>query len=170
MAAPLDTARAQARERIADLEMKKRCVFLEAFERVSKAFIGTFAELAQGEGRLRLESPEDPFAGGLIIEASRRGKRLKPLEYMDGREKSLAALSYLLALHEVNPAPLFVIDDQNLDGVRTEDLLRTIRTRADGRQSLMTLRARWRSAVGVSKRKGSGMVVTSVGLLQECST
>ncbi len=169
--AALDVERDQLRARIVDLEGKKRTAFLDAFERVSEAFQSAFAELARGEGRLRLEAPEDPFAGGLIIEARPRGKKLARLEAMSGGEKSLTALAFIFALQEVNPAPFFVFDevDQSLDGVNTEVLAEAIRARARTRQYVVishhrVMLDRSSQTLGVSMRKGWGTVVTGVAM------
>lgn len=165
----LEEEKAQLRARIVDLDGRKRTAFLDAFARVSKAFAGSFAELARGEGRLRLENPDDPFAGGLIIEARPRGKKLARLEAMSGGEKSLTALAFIFALQEVNPAPFFVFDevDQSLDGVNTDTLASAIKSRADSRQYLVishhrVMLEKSRQTIGVTMRKGWGTVVTGV--------
>ncbi len=165
----LEEEKAQLRARIVDLDGRKRTAFLDAFARVSKAFAGSFAELARGEGRLRLENPDDPFAGGLIIEARPRGKKLARLEAMSGGEKSLTALAFIFALQEVNPAPFFVFDevDQSLDGVNTDTLASAIKNRAGSRQYLVISHHRVmldksRQTIGVTMRKGWGTVVTGV--------
>lgn len=167
--ATLEEEKAQLRARIVDLDGRKRTAFLDAFARVSKAFASSFAELARGEGRLRLENPDDPFAGGLIIEARPRGKKLARLEAMSGGEKSLTALAFIFALQEVNPAPFFVFDevDQSLDGVNTETLATAIKSRAGSRQYLVishhrVMLEKSRQTLGVTMRKGWGTVVTGV--------
>lgn len=165
----LEEEKAQLRARIVDLDGRKRTAFLEAFVRVQKAFAASFAELARGEGRLRLENPEDPFAGGLIIEARPRGKKLSRLEAMSGGEKSLTALAFIFALQEVNPAPFFVFDevDQSLDGVNTDTLASAIKNRAGARQYVVISHHRCMldkssQTIGVTMRKGWGTVVTGV--------
>lgn len=165
----IEEEKTQLRARIVDLDGRKRTAFLDAYKRVEKAFASTFAELARGEGRLRLENEEDPFAGGLIIEARPRGKKLARLEAMSGGEKSLTALAFIFALQEVNPAPFFVFDevDQSLDGVNTETLATAIRKRADDRQYLVISHHRVmldksNQTIGVTMRKGYGTVVTGV--------
>lgn len=172
--ATLEEEKTQLRARIVDLDGRKRTAFLDAFGRVSKAFQGTFLELARGEGRLRLENDQDPFAGGLIIEARPRGKKLSRLELMSGGEKSLTALAFIFALQEVNPAPFFVFDevDQSLDGVNTEILATAIQSRAAQRQYLVishhrVMLERSNHTIGVTMRKGHGTVVTGVEMAGE---
>jgi len=157
------------RSRIVDLEGKKKTAFLDAFQLVEDAFARTFMELARGEGRLRLEDKKDPFAGGLIIEARPRGKKLTRLEAMSGGEKTLTALAFIFALQEVNPAPFFVFDevDAALDGVNTEVVAEAVRRRAADRQYVVISHRRValdksNQTIGVSMRRGYGTVVTGI--------
>ena len=165
----LDEEKTQIRTRIVGLEGKKKVAFLHAFALVSEAFSRTFAELARGEGRLRLEDPKDPFAGGLIIEARPRGKKLSKLEIMSGGEKTLTSLAFIFALQEVNPAPFFVFDevDAALDGVNTDVLSEAIARRGSDRQYLVISHHRVmldksNQTLGVTMRKGHGTQVTGV--------
>ncbi len=165
----LEVEKRQIRERIVDLEGKKRSAFLEAFERVRVAFADTYAELGRGEGQLILEDPKDPFAGGLQIKVRPRGKKLGRLESMSGGERALTALALIFALQEVNPAPLFVFDevDKDLDAVNTKILAEAIRKRADERQYVVIshhrcLLERSHQTIGVTQRKGFGTQVTGV--------
>ncbi|MEZ6188308.1 MAG: chromosome segregation protein SMC [Planctomycetota bacterium] len=165
----LEEEKTQIRQRIVALEGKKKVAFLHAFALVSEAFSRTFAELARGEGRLRLEDPKDPFAGGLIIEARPRGKKLSKLEIMSGGEKTLTSLAFIFALQEVNPAPFFVFDevDAALDGVNTDVLSEAIARRGSDRQYLVISHHRVMldkscQTIGVTMRKGFGTQVTGV--------
>jgi len=165
----LEGEKNEIRTRIVGLEGKKKVAFLHAFALVSEAFSRTFAELARGEGRLRLECPKDPFAGGLIIEARPRGKKLSKLEIMSGGEKTLTSLAFIFALQEVNPAPFFVFDevDAALDGVNTDVLSEAIARRGSDRQYLVISHHRVmldksNQTLGVTMRKGFGTQVTGV--------
>ena len=172
----LETEKSEIRARIVGLEGKKKQAFLDAFALVAEAFEHTFAELARGEGRLRLEEPKDPFAGGLIIEARPRGKKLSRLEVMSGGEKTLTALAFIFALQEVNPAPFFVFDevDAALDGVNTEVLAEAVARRGSDRQYLVISHHRVmldksRQTLGVTMRKGWGTVVSGVAMEEQPS-
>lgn len=98
--------------------------FFEAYDDVNKHFREIFAELSFGQGELVLESPENPFEGGLVIQARPRNKKMQRLESMSGGEKSLTALSFLFALQWHNPAPFYAFDevDMFLDGLNVERL------------------------------------------------
>ncbi len=165
----LEEEKREIRERIVDLEGRKRIAFLEAFERVRVAFADTYQELGRGEGHLILEDPKDPFAGGLLIKVRPRGKKLGRLESLSGGERALTALALIFALQEVNPAPLFVFDevDKDLDAVNTKILAEAIRKRADERQYVVIshhrcLLERSHQTIGVTQRKGFGTQVTGI--------
>lgn len=103
---------------IAEVESQKKTVFLEAFYNVAENFARIFAELSPGgSGSLQLEDDEDPFEGGLEIEASPQGKELKRVEAMSGGEKALTALAFVFAVQQYKPAPFYVFDeiDAHLD-------------------------------------------------------
>lgn len=158
-------------QRMTDLEEAKRITFMTAFEAVRASFSSSFRELARGEGALRLENEEDPFDGGLIIEARPRGKDFARLEAMSGGEKSLTALAFLFALQSVNPAPFYIFDevDQSLDGANTELLADAIRARSGERQYLVVSHHQAMinesgQLLGVTMRKGYGTRVTGISL------
>ena len=71
---------------------------------------------------MALEDEEDPFNGGLIINAKPRNGKLLRLEALSGGEKSLTALSFIFAIQEYQPSPFYVLDevDMFLDSVNSE--------------------------------------------------
>lgn len=158
-------------KRMDDLEEAKRTTFLQAFTNVRESFRSAFRELAHGEGELFLENEEDPFAGGLIIQAQPRGKNFTRLEAMSGGEKSLTALAFIFALQSFNPAPFYILDevDQNLDGANTELLALAIQKRSRLRQYLVVSHHQAMinesdQLLGVSMQKGKGTKVTGIPL------
>lgn len=103
---------------IDEIETKKRDIFMQAFLVVKENFSDVFAQLSpEGEGRLVLEDEEDPFAGGLFIEARPAGKELNRTESMSGGEKALTALAFVFAIQQFKPAPFYILDeiDAHLD-------------------------------------------------------
>jgi len=95
---------------IQEVERRKKEVFMEVFRKVSKNYEEIYKSIG-GRGRLRLENPEDPFEGGLLIDASPQNKRLQSLDMMSGGEKSLTALAFLFAIQRLFPAPFYVLDE-----------------------------------------------------------
>ncbi|MCQ2079015.1 MAG: chromosome segregation protein SMC [archaeon] len=113
-----------------DLTSKKTGLFMEAYEEVSKNFKAIYAQLSGGgEAFMELEKPEEPFEGGLEINAKpRNGKRLR-LEALSGGEKSLTALSFIFAIQEYQPSPFYVLDevDMFLDAVNSEMVAKRVK-------------------------------------------
>ncbi|NLI62271.1 MAG: chromosome segregation protein SMC [Methanosarcinaceae archaeon] len=118
----LFTEREQLLKRIDQFEIMKKNAFMEAYEAINKNFGEVFYELADGTGELFLENPDDPFSGGMTLNAQPKGKNIIRLESMSGGEKSLTALAFLIAIQVYRPAPFYVFDevDQNLDGWNVE--------------------------------------------------
>lgn len=103
---------------IDEIETKKKDVFMQAYDVVRKNFSEVFEQLSpDGEGNLVLEDDEDPFSGGLFIEARPAGKELNRTESMSGGEKALTALAFVFAIQKFKPAPFYILDeiDAHLD-------------------------------------------------------
>ncbi len=103
---------------IDEIEQKKKSIFMQAFDIVKENFTEVFAQLSpEGEGNLVLEDGDDPFCGGLFIEARPAGKELNRTESMSGGEKALTALAFVFAIQLYKPAPFYILDeiDAHLD-------------------------------------------------------
>lgn len=95
---------------IEEVEKRKKEVFIEVYEKVAKNYEEMYKNIG-GTGKLSLENPDNPFEGGLLIDASPRGKSLQTLDVMSGGEKSLTALAFLFAIQRLTPAPFYVLDE-----------------------------------------------------------
>ncbi|MDD2936589.1 MAG: chromosome segregation protein SMC, partial [Candidatus Methanomethylophilaceae archaeon] len=105
------------------LNGQKKGLFMEAYEAIGKNFRETYAKLSGGgEAFISLESEEDPFIGGLSINAKPKNGKLLRLESLSGGEKSLTALAFIFAIQEYQPSPFYVLDevDMFLDAVNAE--------------------------------------------------
>ena len=105
------------------LSAKKKGLFMEAYNAVDENFKKIYAQLSGGgEAFMALEDEDDPFNGGLIINAKPRNGKLLRLEALSGGEKSLTALSFIFAIQEYQPSPFYVLDevDMFLDSVNSE--------------------------------------------------
>ncbi len=101
-----------------EIEAKKRQVFMEAFDNIAANFSRIFAKLSPGGlGKLILENHDDPFQGGLEIEAKPAGKEVNVIDSMSGGEKALTALAFIFAVQLYKPSPFYVLDeiDAHLD-------------------------------------------------------
>jgi chromosome segregation ATPase len=114
--------------RLRELDEKKREVFMRVFNAVSENFSEIFSELSGGcSGRLILENPENPFEGGLGIEAEfdEASRTIR----LSGGQQTLTAVALLLALQRYRPSTFYVMDemDESLDPFnrrRVAELLR----------------------------------------------
>lgn len=106
-----------------DLNSKKKGLFMDVYNGVSENFKTIFAEISGGgEASMTLEDEDDPFKGGLYINAKPRNGKLLKLEALSGGEKSLTALAFIFAIQEHQPSPFYVLDevDMFLDSVNAE--------------------------------------------------
>jgi len=106
--------------------------FMEAFNGINEKFQQIFPVLFNG-GRafLQLEQEKDPLESGVDIVAQPPGKKLQNLNLLSGGEKTMAALSLILAIFQYKPSPFCVLDevDAALDDVnvaRFNEILRHI--------------------------------------------
>jgi len=113
-----------------NLSKKKKGLFMEVYDGVNANFKAIFAELSGGgEAFMALENEEDPFAGGLIINAKPKNGKLLRLDALSGGEKSLTALAFIFAIQEHQPSPFYVLDevDMFLDSVNSEMVAQRIK-------------------------------------------
>lgn len=164
----LYTERESILEFIAEVESQKKTVFLEAYWKVAENFARIFAELSPGgSGSLSLEDQEDPFSGGLDIEASPQGKELKRVEAMSGGEKALTALAFVFSVQQYKPAPFYVFDeiDAHLDDENVARVAELIKRVSETTQFIViTLRDVMMASAdilyGVSMKEGISKIVS----------
>ncbi|NJE29562.1 chromosome segregation protein SMC [Thermococcus sp. 18S1] len=154
-------------EFIEEIEGQKKQVFLQTLSEIAKNFSELFAKLSPGgSARLILENEDDPFAGGLEIEAKPAGKDVKRIEAMSGGEKALTALAFVFAIQRYKPAPFYLFDeiDAHLDDANVKRVADLIKEASQNSQFIVvTLRdvmmANADKIIGVSMRKGVSRVV-----------
>jgi chromosome segregation protein len=101
-----------------EIEMKKRAVFMEAFNKIDSSFRGYFTKLTGGgEAALILENPEDPFAGGMDMNVQFRNKAAILVSGASSGERSVSAVAFIFALQDFMPAAFYLFDeiDAHLD-------------------------------------------------------
>ena len=112
------------------LKDKKKGLFMESYRAIDENFKKIYAQLSGGgEAYMALEDEEDPFNGGLIINAKPRNGKLLRLEALSGGEKSLTTLSFIFAIQEYQPSPFYVLDevDMFLDSVNSEMVAKRVK-------------------------------------------
>ncbi len=117
--ATLTNERKEILAKMTGYEQVKKETFLKTFNNINENFKDIFARLSEGEGALVLENPDNPFEGGLTIEAQHRDKKRQKLGAMSGGEKSLTALALVFAIQKYMPAPFYALDevDASLDEI-----------------------------------------------------
>ena len=108
-----------------EIESKKRKVFLEAFEKINQNLQKYFSKLTGGgTATLKLENPEDPFAGGIDMIVQFPNKPSIVVSGASGGERSVAAVAFLFAIKEFTPAAFYIMDevDAHLDAFHVSKL------------------------------------------------
>ena len=112
------------------LNSQKKGLFMQSYDAVNKNFREIYAQLSGGgEAYMGLEDEDDPFLGGLTINAKPKNGKLLRLEALSGGEKSLTALAFIFAIQEYQPSPFYVLDevDMFLDSVNAEMVAKRVK-------------------------------------------
>jgi chromosome segregation protein len=110
--ADLETASAQLREAVAELDELMENAFRETFDAVADKFSESFTALFNGgTARLELTEPDDLMNTGVDIVARPPGKRPQRLALLSGGERALTAAALLFSLLHVSPTPFCVLDE-----------------------------------------------------------
>ncbi|MEM4244991.1 MAG: chromosome segregation protein SMC [Candidatus Nanoarchaeia archaeon] len=112
-----------------EIDSKKQEIFMKTFNEIHRNFKQIFSSLStKGEAHLELENPENVFEGGLDIMVRITDKKFLDIRSLSGGEKTLAALSFIFAIQEYNPAYFYLLDevDAALDARNSELLSKLI--------------------------------------------
>ncbi|MCQ2056459.1 MAG: chromosome segregation protein SMC [archaeon] len=111
------------------LESKKRKLFLETYTEIDKNFKSIYTDLSGGEAFISLDNENNPFEGGLIINARPKNGKMLTLNLLSGGEKSLTALAFIFALQKYQPSPFYIFDevDMFLDSVNSETVAKYLK-------------------------------------------
>lgn len=151
-----------------EIERKKRAAFMEAYEEINGDFEKFFSGMTGGgRGWLQLQNPEDPFSGGVDLFVQFPSKAARLVSGASGGEKSVAAVSFILAVQNLSPAPFYVFDeiDVHLDPYYAERLADLLKERSKASQFVViTLRDvmidRSERLFGVHSQNGVSRVVS----------
>ncbi|KZC13859.1 PREDICTED: structural maintenance of chromosomes protein 2 [Dufourea novaeangliae] len=111
-------------ETIKHLDEKKKETLLKAWEQVNKDFGSIFSSLLPGADA-KLQPPENQtVTEGLEVKIAFSGIWKESLGELSGGQRSLVALSLILAMLLFKPAPLYILDevDAALDLSHTENI------------------------------------------------
>ncbi len=126
---------------IEQIESEKKQLFLNAYTSIDKEVRSIFATMTDGKGSawLEIEKPDDTFSSGIIFMIQFPNKPPRESNSLSGGEKTIAAITFLLALQSLKPAPFYLFDeiDAHLDSINTERLRKIVKDRAKISQILM---------------------------------
>ncbi|MCW3995242.1 MAG: chromosome segregation protein SMC [Candidatus Bathyarchaeota archaeon] len=152
-----------------EIEAKKRKVFMTAFDKINASLKVYFSKLTGGgEATLKLENPEEPFAGGIDMIVQFPNKPSIVVSGASGGERSVSAVSFIFSLKEFTPASFYVLDevDAHLDAFHTAKLAEVLLEEAEKIQFIViSLRPEMvnkaQKVYGVYERNGVSNVVTA---------
>lgn len=125
----VQTSKRDLLEVVEAVDTRIREVFSSAFADVAEAFADLFPRLFPGgQGRLVLTDPDNLLETGVDVEARPAGKRVSRLSLLSGGERSLTAISVLLAIFRARPSPFYVLDEVEaaLDDVNLQRFLEVL--------------------------------------------
>jgi len=125
---------------MAEIEGKKKRVFLKTYKEIAENFKRIFLTLSsKGDAYLELENKENPLEGGINIRVRLAGTKFLDLHSLSGGEKTLTALALIFAIQEHDPAPFYLLDevDAALDKTNSQLLSNLVTQYAKSSQIIM---------------------------------
>jgi chromosome segregation protein len=152
-----------------EIEAKKRKVFMTAFDKINSSLKIYFSKLTGGgEATLKLENPDDPFAGGIDMLVQFPNKPSIVVSGASGGERSVSAVSFIFSLKEFTPASFYILDevDAHLDAFHTTKLAEVLLEEAGKTQFIVIslkpeMVNKAQRVYGVYERNGVSAVVTA---------
>lgn len=127
-------------ETIVSLDDYKRKALVETWQKVSEDFGKIFSDLLPGSFA-KLVPPEgtQDITEGLEVKVALGKVWKESLAELSGGQRSLVALSLILALLQFKPAPMYILDevDAALDLSHTQNIGQLIKTRFKGSQFIV---------------------------------
>ncbi|KOS18258.1 Structural maintenance of chromosomes protein 2 [Escovopsis weberi] len=127
-------------ETIISLDEYKKKALQETWEKVNRDFGQIFSELLPGGSFAKLDPPEGKtISDGLEVKVCLGKVWKQSLTELSGGQRSLVALSLIMALLQFKPAPMYILDevDAALDLSHTQNIGRLIKTRFKGSQFIV---------------------------------
>ncbi len=152
---------------IEEIDKDKRQTFLESYDKVDKDIREIFNKMTGGNAWLEIQNEDDIFSSGISYLVQFPNKPKRESTSISGGEKTLAAITFLLALQKLKPSPFYLLDevDAHLDALNTERLSKILEDRADGSQIIMvslkdSVVQKAKLIYGVFPRNGVSQVVS----------
>ncbi|MGI0088523.1 MAG: AAA family ATPase [Nitrosotalea sp.] len=124
---------------IEEIDKDKRQTFLESYDKVDKDIREIFNKMTGGNAWLEIQNEDDIFTSGISYLVQFPDKPKRESTSISGGEKTLAAITFLLALQKLKPSPFYLLDevDAHLDAQNTERLAKILEDRSGGSQIIM---------------------------------
>jgi chromosome segregation protein len=124
---------------IEEIDKDKRQTFLESYDKVDKDIREIFNKMTGGNAWLEIQNEDDIFTSGISYLVQFPNKPKRESTSISGGEKTLAAITFLLALQKLKPSPFYLLDevDAHLDAQNTERLAKILEDRSGGSQIIM---------------------------------
>lgn len=122
------------------LNEQKKTIFLNLYHAINQHMNEIYATLsAGGEAQLVLSDELDPLNAEVSIRARPKGRNFSKLHSLSGGEKSLTALSFIMAVQRINPSPIYYLDevDMFLDGANVERIGKMFKSNSSTSQILV---------------------------------
>ena len=154
---------------IAEIDSKKTTSFMKTFRQLKDQFQTIFSLLTQkGEAFLELENPEEQLKAGVEINVRLLGThKYLDIRSLSGGEKTLAALAFIFAIQELQPAAFYLLDevDAALDKTNSEKLSRLINQYSQNAQYIVishndAIISEAHQVYGVSMQNGVSKIVS----------
>ncbi|KAF9039177.1 condensin complex subunit SMC2 [Panaeolus papilionaceus] len=139
MMATVEKDKQKIEETIEELDRYKRDALQKTWEKVTTDFGDIFAELLPGNFA-KLQPPEgQDLMDGLEVKVRLGTVWKQSLTELSGGQRSLIALSLIMALLQFKPAPMYILDeiDAALDLSHTQHIGQLFRTRFKGSQFIV---------------------------------
>ncbi|PHH73060.1 hypothetical protein CDD82_5671 [Ophiocordyceps australis] len=127
-------------ETIVSLDDYKKKALQQTWQKVNGDFGHIFSELLPGGSFAKLDPPEGKtISDGLEVKVCLGKVWKQSLTELSGGQRSLVALSLIMALLQFKPAPMYILDevDAALDLSHTQNIGRLIKTRFKGSQFIV---------------------------------
>lgn len=125
---------------MAEIEGKKKDLFMNTFTVLSRNFASIFSQLStKGEAHLMIENEQNPFEAGVRIRVRISGEKFLDIRSLSGGEKTLTALALIFAIQDYEPASFYVFDevDAALDKRNSEKLAKLIKKYSEKAQYII---------------------------------
>ncbi|MHB1440214.1 MAG: AAA family ATPase [Cuniculiplasma sp.] len=125
---------------MAELEDVKTRVLMDLYGKVKIEMKEIFKRLTKGgDVEMYLSNEQNPLESELLIKAKPKGTTYTKLQSLSGGEKSLVALSFIVAVQRIKPSPIYFLDeiDMFLDGTNAEAMGELLRENSNTSQIIM---------------------------------